>query len=56
VALSLTPDSEQIIDATELAPMRPDAWLVNVARGRHMDTKRWLMGSAHGVLAGQRWM
>ena len=39
VALALTPATEQIIGAAELAAMRPDAWLVNVARGRHVDTE-----------------
>jgi len=38
VALALTPETERIIGAAELAAMRPDAWLVNVARGRHVDT------------------
>jgi phosphoglycerate dehydrogenase-like enzyme len=38
VALALTPATEHIIGAAELAAMRPDAWLVNVARGRHVDT------------------
>jgi phosphoglycerate dehydrogenase-like enzyme len=38
VALALTPATERIIGAPELAAMRPDAWLVNVARGRHVDT------------------
>jgi phosphoglycerate dehydrogenase-like enzyme len=38
VALALTPETEHIIGAAELAAMRPDAWLVNVARGRHVDT------------------
>jgi phosphoglycerate dehydrogenase-like enzyme len=38
VALALTPATERIIGAAELAAMRPDAWLVNVARGRHVDT------------------
>jgi phosphoglycerate dehydrogenase-like enzyme len=38
VALALTPSTEHIIGAAELAAMRPDAWLVNVARGRHVDT------------------
>lgn len=38
VALALTPATEGIIGAAELAAMRPDAWLVNVARGRHVDT------------------
>ena len=38
VAVALTPETEHIIVAAELAAMRPDAWLVNVARGRHMNT------------------
>jgi phosphoglycerate dehydrogenase-like enzyme len=38
VALALTPSTEKIIGAAELAAMHPDAWLVNVARGRHVDT------------------
>ena len=38
LALALTPDTEHIIDAAALEVMREDAWLVNVARGRHIDT------------------
>ena len=38
LALALTPGTERIISAEALAAMRPDAWLVNVARGRHVDT------------------
>jgi phosphoglycerate dehydrogenase-like enzyme len=38
VALALTQATEHIIGAAELAAMRDDAWLVNVARGRHVDT------------------
>jgi phosphoglycerate dehydrogenase-like enzyme len=38
LALALTPGTERIIDATALARMQPHAWLVNVARGRHVDT------------------
>jgi phosphoglycerate dehydrogenase-like enzyme len=38
VALALTPATERVIGPAELAAMRPDAWLVNVARGRHVDT------------------
>ena len=39
VALALTPSTEKIIGAAELTAMHPDAWLVNVARGRHVDTE-----------------
>ena len=38
LALALTPGTEQVIGAAELDRMRSDAWLVNVARGRHVDT------------------
>ena len=40
LALALTPSTEHIIGAAELAAMRPDAWLVNVARGRHRRHRR----------------
>jgi phosphoglycerate dehydrogenase-like enzyme len=38
LALALTPETEGIIGAAELALMEPHAWLVNVARGRHVVT------------------
>ena len=38
LALALTPETEHIISETELALMGPSTWLVNVARGRHVDT------------------
>jgi phosphoglycerate dehydrogenase-like enzyme len=38
LALALTPETEKIMGAAQLAAMRPDGWLVNVARGRHVDT------------------
>lgn len=38
LALALTPSTEHVIGAAELGRMRSDAWLVNVARGRHVDT------------------
>lgn len=38
LALALTPDTEGLIGAAELALMEPSAWLVNVARGRHVVT------------------
>jgi phosphoglycerate dehydrogenase-like enzyme len=39
LALALTPETEKIIGAPQLSAMRPDGWLVNVARGRHVDTE-----------------
>jgi phosphoglycerate dehydrogenase-like enzyme len=38
LGLALTPATERIIGAAELSVMRRDAWLINVARGRHVDT------------------
>ena len=38
IALALTPDTEGLIAADELALMEDHAWLVNVARGRHVVT------------------
>ena len=38
MALALTPETEGIISAGELELMEPHAWLVNVARGRHVVT------------------
>ncbi|MGD0811125.1 MAG: NAD(P)-dependent oxidoreductase, partial [Acidimicrobiales bacterium] len=38
LALALTPETEHVISGPELALMGPATWLVNVARGRHVDT------------------
>jgi phosphoglycerate dehydrogenase-like enzyme len=38
LALALTPETEHLIGARELELMDRSAWLVNVARGRHVDT------------------
>jgi phosphoglycerate dehydrogenase-like enzyme len=52
VALALTPDTERIIGAAELAIMRNDSWLVNVARGRHVDTGALVAALETGDIAG----
>jgi len=52
VALALTPDTRGIIGASELAAMRPDAWLVNVARGGHVDTAALVAALTAGGIAG----
>lgn len=39
VALALVPDTVHIIGEKELALMGRESWLVNVARGRHVDTQ-----------------
>ena len=38
LALALTPETEHVIGAPQLEAMNDEAWLVNVARGRHVDT------------------
>jgi len=38
LALALTPETQGVIGATELNLMKPTAWVVNVARGGHIDT------------------
>ena len=52
LALSLTPESRQMIGATELGLMREDAWLVNVARGAHVDTDALVEALRSGSIAG----
>jgi len=52
VALALTPQTEHIIGAAELGAMRPDAWLVNVARGRHVDTGALVTALDGGEIGG----
>ena len=38
LALPLTPETTHVIGSAQLAAMSPSAWLVNGARGRHVDT------------------
>jgi phosphoglycerate dehydrogenase-like enzyme len=52
LALALTPSTERIIGPAELAAMRPDAWLVNVARGRHVDTDALVAALDAGAIGG----
>lgn len=52
VALALTPASQGIIGAPELALMDERAWLVNVARGRHVDTDALVTSLGAGSIAG----
>jgi phosphoglycerate dehydrogenase-like enzyme len=52
VALALTPETTGIIGSGELAVMRPDGWLVNVARGRHVDTAALVAALDGGAIAG----
>ncbi len=52
LALALTPSTEHIIGAAQLAAMRPDAWLVNVARGRIVDTGALVGALTEGAIGG----
>jgi phosphoglycerate dehydrogenase-like enzyme len=52
LALSLTPESRHLIGAGELALMRPDTWLVNVARGSHVDTDALVDALRRDALGG----
>lgn len=52
LALALTPETERIIGARELAVMGGRAWLVNVARGRHVDTGALVDALGSGAIGG----
>jgi len=52
IALALTPDTEGIVSASELALMESHAWLVNVARGRHIVTEDLVTALRGGQIGG----
>jgi phosphoglycerate dehydrogenase-like enzyme len=52
VALALTPETEGVIGAAELRLMDDDAWLVNVARGRHVVTGELVTALRAGWIGG----
>jgi phosphoglycerate dehydrogenase-like enzyme len=52
VALALTPATTGIIGAPELARMDPGAWLVNMARGKHVDTDALTAALEAGAIGG----
>ncbi len=52
LALALTPDTERIIGPAEFDAMDEAAWLVNVARGRHVDTDALVTALGSGSIAG----
>ena len=52
LALSLTPETRGIVGAEELGLMRQKAWLVNVARGGHVDTDALVSALREGTIAG----
>jgi len=52
VALALTPETEAVIGPAQLAAMDESAWLVNVARGRHVDTEALVEALRAGSIGG----
>ena len=52
LALPLTPETEGMISRTELEMMGTHAWLVNVARGKHVVTDDLVWALQNGVIGG----
>jgi phosphoglycerate dehydrogenase-like enzyme len=52
VALALTPETDGIIASGELELMERHAWLVNVARGRHVVTEDLVVALHEGEIGG----
>jgi len=52
LALPLTPDTEGMISRTELEMMEPHAWIVNLARGRHIVTEDLVWALQHDIIGG----
>ena len=52
LALALTPETEHVIGARQLELMDERAWLVNVARGRHVDTHALVNALQHRQIGG----
>lgn len=52
VALALVPGTINIISAPELALMGKQAWLVNVGRGRHIDTEALVKALSERQIGG----
>lgn len=52
LALSLTPETEGLIGKSEFEVMESHAWIVNVARGKHIVTEDLVWALENGVLGG----
>lgn len=52
LALPLTPDTEGMLSRGEFEQMRSHAWIVNVARGRHIVTDDLVWALEQGVIGG----
>lgn len=52
LALALTPETARVISTPELEAMADHAWLINVARGGHVDTDALVAALATGSIGG----
>ena len=52
LALALTPETEALFSADEFGLMEPHAWIVNVARGRHIVTDDLVAALQAGTIGG----
>lgn len=52
LALALTPETERVIGTPELGLMKQTAWIVNVARGGHIDTGALISALETGSIGG----
>lgn len=52
LAAPLTPETDGLIDDAALAAMRPEAWLINIARGRLVDDRALLRALGEGRIGG----
>lgn len=52
LAAPLTPATQNLIDSSALALMKPGAWLINVARGGLVDERALLRGLREGKIGG----
>ena len=52
LALALTPETEWVMGQAEFEAMADHGWLVNVARGKHVDDDALLAAVRHGVIGG----
>ncbi len=52
IAVPLTPETRGIIGAAQLQQMRPDAWLINIARGAVVDEEALIRALQQKQIAG----
>ena len=52
VALALTPQTQGVLGAAEFTLMKSSAWIVNVARGGHIDTDELVEALSAGAIGG----